>query len=198
MSAADKAARRTEWRARLAAVLPDALEPAARAALRRLAAWPEFQAARTLAVYLSQPGEADTAPVLRRARGAGVRLAAPRWDARGRVYHFAWLDEDAPVRPGPLGILEPGPRAPAVRPGELDLILVPGLAFDGFGGRLGRGGGYYDRLLAEHPGFRVGWAVDAQWSEPPLPCEPHDARMDGVVTDARDWRVRGGRPGGAL
>lgn len=197
MSAEGKAALRRVWRARLAAVPPGAFEPAARAALRRLEDWPEFRAARAVAVYLSRPSEADTAPLLRRALGAGLRIAAPRWDARHRVYRFAWLDEDAPVHAGPLGILEPGPRAEAVQPGELDLMIVPGLAFDGFGGRLGRGGGYYDRLLAGHSGFRVGWAVDAQWSETPLPREPHDERMDGVVTEARAWRAGTARPRGA-
>ena len=84
--------------------------------------------------------------------------------------------------PGAFGILEPGPDARLCGPGELDLLLVPGVAFTAGGLRCGRGKGYYDRYLAQS-GFRavkIGVCFAHQLVDA-LPAEPHDIRMDGVI-----------------
>jgi 5-formyltetrahydrofolate cyclo-ligase len=98
------------------------------------------------------------------------------------------LAEAAPgeLVPGPVRALEPPPGALAVNPGEVDLVVVPAVAFDAQGHRLGRGGGYYDATLAVLPPrcFRAGLAFDLQ-IVPSLPLEPHDARVDAVVTESR-------------
>ncbi|MGD2104530.1 MAG: 5-formyltetrahydrofolate cyclo-ligase [Anaerolineae bacterium] len=81
----------------------------------------------------------------------------------------------------PYGMLEPPADAPVVPPEELDLILVPGVSFDPSGGRLGFGGGFYDRFLVRTPAIRVGICHDSCLAER-LPCADHDQRMDWVVT----------------
>jgi 5-formyltetrahydrofolate cyclo-ligase len=89
--------------------------------------------------------------------------------------------------PGPRGVCEPPATAETSDPGEIDLILLPGLAFDGGGGRLGRGGGFYDRFLAD-PSLRavmVGVCFDRQIVDTPLPTESHDIPVHLVVSESR-------------
>ena len=94
-------------------------------------------------------------------------------------------DLDADLTPGPWGIREPDPRrCPPVRPGDVDLVLVPGVAFDAGGGRLGYGGGYYDRLLGTcaEATTLVAAAFEVQMVER-VPMGPGDRRVDLVVTE---------------
>jgi 5-formyltetrahydrofolate cyclo-ligase len=84
------------------------------------------------------------------------------------------------LQPGAFGILEPSLDAEVVPASEIDLILVPGLAFDGQGHRLGRGKGYYDRFLLTFCGKAMGIC---SYLVPRVPVEPHDCRMDAVVTE---------------
>ena len=92
---------------------------------------------------------------------------------------------------GKHGILEPPADAPVVPLNQLDLVLVPGVAFDLHGRRLGRGFGYYDRLLEKVCGIKCGVALDQQ-VEVELPDEPHDARLDCILTPTR-WLSFSGR-----
>lgn len=80
-----------------------------------------------------------------------------------------------------FGMLEPAADLPVVDPATLDVVLVPGVAFDRRGGRLGFGGGYYDRFLPTTPALRIGIAFDQCLAED-LPCGEHDQRMDWVAT----------------
>ncbi len=87
---------------------------------------------------------------------------------------------------GRFGI--PEPKGPAYR-GEIDLILVPGIAFDTQCNRLGRGGGYYDRFLRKlHSAFKIGVGYDFQLLDTALPVSGHDQRVDMVVTEKRQIR----------
>ncbi len=192
----EKSEMRARMRARLRALSADDLESAGRAALRNLDALPAWNRTPAsagsnpppcaLGAFLSMPGEISTGPLLRRALGRGWRIAVPAWHARHGVYRFAWLEEEEGTRDGPHGIPEPAsPRW--IRPHALRLILVPGLAFDSAGGRLGQGGGFYDRMLAIYSGVRVGLALDLQRGDPPLPMGAHDQRMDALVTDRGFW-----------
>lgn len=194
----EKSEIRSRMRARLRERSADDLESAGRAALRNLDALPEWnqtspsvtsanQPSRALAAFLSGPAEISTAPLLRRALGRGWRVAVPAWHAQQGAYRLAWLDEEEEgTREGPHGIPEPAsPRW--IRRNALDLIIVPGLAFDGVGGRLGQGGGFYDRMLSIYSGRRVGMALDFQRVERTLPMLAHDQRMDALVTDQGFW-----------
>jgi 5-formyltetrahydrofolate cyclo-ligase len=89
-----------------------------------------------------------------------------------------------------MGIPEPGRHLAEVAPEEIDWALVPGLAFDDRGFRLGRGAGYYDRLLPTLRPDAPRWALayDCQWIEA-LPNESHDQPLDGIVSPGKFWRV---------
>jgi 5-formyltetrahydrofolate cyclo-ligase len=133
------------------------------------------------------PEELDTRAWLGLVLAGGRRLLCPRVDRKGRRLRlYEVKDPQADLRPGALGIPEPRPGAPEVAPGEVDWVLVPGLAFDPRGYRLGRGAGYYDRLLPTLRPDAPRWSLclDCQWVDE-LPVEPHDAVLDGVVSPSK-------------
>lgn len=169
--------------------------PGSQAALEsRLEALLSTLVFRRLAAYLAMPGEADVDAVLRRHRQSGGALWLPRFNASSRLYDLAAVCSfEAEVRPGAFGIREPLPTLPAVSPAErcsADVLwLVPGVAFDAAGNRLGHGRGYYDRLLEGSRGVRIGVAWDWQVL-PALPHDAHDVPMDWVVTDIRTIACR--------
>jgi 5-formyltetrahydrofolate cyclo-ligase len=124
---------------------------------------------------------------------------APPFDFTGKTVLITRTDEDArrltvhradgPLERHPLGFRQPPADAPAVDPSAVDLVLVPGLAFDRRGGRLGYGRALYDGLLPILPrrAPRVAVAIDA-WVVDRLPLEPHDVRVTHLVTPA-GWRA---------
>ena len=139
---------------------------------------PEFRAARTVAVFAALPDEPATDEVL--ARWASTRrVVLPR--VEGDAMRFYACRPDALVF-GAFGILEPQGERPCPA-GEIDLVVCPGVAFTADGRRLGRGRGYYDRYLGDPTvrGFRVGVCYAHQLVDD-LPVEPHDVRMDRVIT----------------
>ena len=139
---------------------------------------PEFRAARTVAVFAALPDEPATDEVL--ARWASTRrVVLPR--VEGDAMRFYACRPDALVF-GAFGILEPQGERPCPA-GEIDLVVCPGVAFTADGRRLGRGRGYYDRYLGDPAfrGFRVGVCYAHQLVDG-LPVEPHDVRMDRVIT----------------
>ena len=144
-----------------------------------------FRRASIVALYVPVGAEVDTGELAHRAAAAGKTLVWPRSVPGSRRMVFASCSPGEMV-PGPLGAPEPPAWAPAVPPGSIDLFVVPGLAFDPAGGRLGRGGGHYDATLAALPpgAPRVGLAFEAQLV-PEVPREPHDVALDAVVTEER-------------
>ncbi len=140
--------------------------------------------ARTFLFYAPLAGEVDLWPLIRETLATGRRAAFPRFDAQADRYRAALVQSLArDLIPGKFGVREPRADCPAPDSG-VDWILVPGVAFDLAGNRLGRGRGFYDRLLSELPGFRCGVAFDEQIVSE-LPAEPHDSRLDLVVTPTR-------------
>ncbi len=178
-----KAALRTQVRASLR-TMSDAQRREASTAVCRHLRERVLPTARTLLFYAPLPGEVDVWPVLAEALVSGLTVALPRFDAAIGRYEACVLGSAAGVVAGPFGIREPLARCPKLEPPCADWILVPGLAFDVQGGRLGRGKGYYDRLLLEIRGTRCGVAFEQQIL-PGLPCDPHDVRMDALVTPTR-------------
>ncbi len=116
------------------------------------------------------------------AAGWGDEIALPRIEGERLVFCLAPRRESLVT--GPFGTREPGAEAAEVFPEAGDTILVPGLAFDGRGGRLGRGGGFYDRFLARAAGVRRVGVCFADQIIDEVPMEPHDARVDALVTEA--------------
>lgn len=159
-------------RARLRALTTS---PSASADVRiMLESWPIWHSAKSVCAFAPIAGE----PNVLDPWPTGKSLALPRIDGENLCAHF--VGSPADLAPGRFGILEPQSNAPAAGR-SFDLILVPGLAFDRSGGRLGRGRGFYDRFLSGISGFRVGVSFDSQLVDS-VPVEAHDMRMDAVVT----------------
>jgi 5-formyltetrahydrofolate cyclo-ligase len=127
-------------------------------------------------LYSPLPGELDTAPIDRMLRARGGAVAYPRV-GEGLALH-AHLARPEELTAGRFAIREPSAAAPEVAAADLDLMIVPGLAFDRAGHRLGFGRGYYDALLQSAPrALRVGAGYDWQLC-PRVPAEPHDQPLD--------------------
>ncbi|MBK6393476.1 MAG: 5-formyltetrahydrofolate cyclo-ligase [Betaproteobacteria bacterium] len=175
----------------LVAAARDALDPAWRAQasvrlVERIAALPTFVDAGTVLLTAPFRSEWDASPLVARALAAGKVVALPRVDESSRMLELKRIVD--PVRDivaGYRGLPEPATRCERVATASIDWVLVPGIAFDRMGGRLGYGGGYYDRLLPVLPAraARVAGAFSAQIVDA-VPSAPHDITMDTVVTEA--------------
>jgi 5-formyltetrahydrofolate cyclo-ligase len=149
---------------------------------------PEYQAARRVGCYLAMPREAQTSRFIQACRADGKEVFVPAYRAKAEVYQWARLDETAELKVGKWGIQEPNaPRWGAAH--KLDLVVIPGVAFDRKGRRLGHGKGYFDRLLAECRGFKVGLALERQLVKR-APVEAHDVILDAVVTETKIYPRR--------
>lgn len=165
--------------------VPEAVRAAAGEAIAdRVLALDGIEKVHTVLGYAATPQEADVAAALDALRDHGARIAYPRVCGDGSLeLHWA---EPGQLVSGFRGILEPPEDAPAALPSEIDLVLVPGTAFDAACCRLGQGGGCYDRLLPllRPDALCVGIAFDEQLVES-VPTESHDAPLDAVVTPTR-------------
>jgi 5-formyltetrahydrofolate cyclo-ligase len=136
-----------------------------------------------VSLFVSVKGEIDTGPLAEKLAAAGVKLCLPVIVAKGAPLVFRdWRPGD-PLDDRPFGLKEPPASAAEVTP---DLLFAPLAAFDRLGGRLGYGGGFYDRTLAElrrlGPAMAVGLAFAAQEVDD-VPATDHDAPLDGVLTE---------------
>jgi 5-formyltetrahydrofolate cyclo-ligase len=186
----DKDAARREARARLRALDAPAREAASRAIARLVWTLPEVEGARTILLFSSLPGEADTAPIAAEAARRGIVVTYPRCLPETREMALHAVAAEGDLVPGAYGIREPDALVcPLVSAGEVDVALVPGLAWDRAGRRLGRGAGYYDRLFAlpDWRGFRCGIFFAAQ-EMGAVPTDPWDALLAAVATEREVWR----------
>jgi len=149
---------------------------------------PEFRESERIMLFASLPDEFDTLLIIAAAIEAGREVYLPRVNWRKRRLDVARLRRVGDLADGYMGILEPPPDE-TLPPGRLDFILVPALGFDRFGNRLGRGGGYYDRLLST-PGLRAvkcGAAFACQVLDA-IPHTDRDVPVDLLVTDDGVYR----------
>lgn len=184
---------REDCKSRLRAL--EDVETPSRGIYGRLMEMSEYRAASTVCTFLSLPNEVQTLPLVRSAWDDGKEVVVPRClGSRLELFHLKSMEELAPRT---LGILEPRDelrnRAERwVDPGRVGLFIVPGLAFDASGGRLGHGKGYYDRLLADVSARvpKIALAFEAQMVEA-VPMTRDDVFVDCVVTERRvHWRER--------
>jgi len=162
-------------------------ERLSRLILQRIARLPEYRNADSLMFYVATGDEVRTQEALSDALAGGKRVIVPYCSGQElELFELHSLDE---LAPGSFGVLEPRAELrglPGRRPSpkELDVIIVPGVAFDRRGARLGRGKGYYDRFLAAVPTTTVliAPAFECQLL-PKVPIGPHDVMMDVVVTE---------------
>lgn len=142
-----------------------------------------FNAARTIALYKAIAGEVVLESLFPVCWAAGKQTCIPIYNAERNVYEMARISEETRFNIGNYGIQEPvSPSLVSME--EIDLVIVPGVAFDAAGNRLGRGGGYYDRLLAGFTGVSIAVAFDFQ-IVPEIPCDSRDIPVDGVLTEKK-------------
>lgn len=180
---------RKQIHAALAAIPPDEARYRGEIAARRVTLLPEFAAARVVMIYLTIAGEIDTQPIAHAAFAAGKVVVAPMAcpDTKQMLPAICPPGDEDLFHPN-HGLRQPiGPAEPVE---EIDLVIVPALAFDRSGHRLGRGGGFYDRFLArpELEAKTIGLAF-AEQIVPNVPIQPLDLPVDVVVTDVDIFRV---------
>lgn len=169
-------------RARCLAVDAETARQAAEAADVHLAGSDAYADARRIVLYAPLAGELPVGPLVERTRQDGLPRLWPRQRPDGAL-DLVPCDGPGDLVPGPHGVREPGAERPpsALRPG--DLVLVPGVAFDPWGGRLGRGGGAWDRTLARAPeAVAVGIGYEFQVVDE-VPREAHDRSLAALLTE---------------
>ena len=161
-------------------------EAASEAIARHLPELPLWHMAHTILFYLNFRSEVETRSLLDHALEQGKRVCAPRTITRDRRLLVHEINEPGrDLRPGYCGIPEPDPATcPLLEPARLDLVLVPGSVFDRQGGRLGYGGGYYDRFFSNHApqASRLALCYEMQLVDK-LPLQPHDVAMQFILTE---------------
>jgi 5-formyltetrahydrofolate cyclo-ligase len=178
---------KTALRATIRAAL-DKISPAVRAVesidlCERLKT--QMPSAHVVLFFAPLPDELDVWPVLELSLALGTTCALPFFDATTKTYGARGLNKLATdIVPGKFGVREPAVGCVEILPSQFDLVLVPGMAFDLQGNRLGRGLGFYDRLLEKASGIKCGVGYDFQLLEN-IPTEMHDAKVDFILTPTR-------------
>lgn len=154
------------------------LEILSAAAVKQFQGLEIFRSARAVGAYMPRPDEVDVRPLFQSLKKT---FYIPAFDEASGGYRMARLTTE--LKKGRFGILEPAAPVFAAED-ELDLIIVPGVAFDRTGHRIGRGGGFYDRLLPQYHAVRAGICFGFQCLDT-APAQEHDIRMDWVVTETQ-------------
>jgi len=156
-----------------------------RAAAGHVTGSPEFENAGTIALYKACFGEVETDGIFEAARSRGKTVIYPITDVKNHKLLFGQVDSLDDMIPGRWNIPEPPPYARRVSLEDADMVIVPGVAFDVRGGRLGMGGGFYDVMLSniESNIIKMGLAYDFQVVDS-VPMDENDQRMDCLVTES--------------
>ncbi len=183
----DKNAIRKQMRETLRLVSPEQRHARSQAVCRQLAATPAFRAANSVMLFLSMESEVETSTLALSAWQAGKSIIVPRvlWQERA-IEPVEVTSLETESNPNLPGMRQPKKGTP-VPLSMIDLVAVPGLAFDLHGYRVGRGKGFYDRFLsqAELCGTTVALCFDEQLLTDLIPVEPHDVPVEMIITDKR-------------
>ncbi|MDB4746005.1 5-formyltetrahydrofolate cyclo-ligase [Verrucomicrobia bacterium] len=179
-----KRALRRELRATLQELLPEQLELASKAIVKKIQRSRRYLEASTIAFYWAVDWELDLSLLFTSEMSAGKSFALPRWNSRHDDYEFAELSSISQIVKGPYGIHEPALECRVLDHQLIDLVLVPGLAFSRAGARLGRGRGYYDRLLEPLRSVFCGVCHDIQLMDN-VPSNHWDRSMHCIVTPSQ-------------
>ena len=174
---------RTKIAKRRRAINTQWLKEASSKVVERFQSLEVFQSSEVIALYKAISGEISLESLFSTCWQQGKRTCIPVFNAKTRLYEMAEIIESTPFHTGHYGIQEPITPS-MLKISEIDLIAVPGVGFDAVGNRLGRGGGYYDRILEELCGVSVGVAFDFQIL-PDIPCEIHDKPVHMVITESK-------------
>jgi len=180
---------RSKIRAALAEISPTVRLAASMELNERLKA--QMPSARTILFFAPLPDELDVWPVLELSLALGANCALPFFDADKKIYGARRLKNPASeIITGKFGVREPASGCAEISLDQFDLVLVPGMAFDFSGNRLGRGQGFYDRLLEKASGIKCGVCHDFQLLKK-IPAEPHDAKVNFILTPSRCVKTAG-------
>ena len=151
----------------------------------------QIQSAHTILFFAPLADELDVWPVLEESLAMGKVVALPFFDpAKGRYTARRIENATVDIVTARFGVREPVASCAEIPFMGFDLVLVPGLAFDLSGNRLGRGRGFYDRMLENASGIKCGVGYDFQLMEK-VPTEPHDAKVNFIITPTRCVRRKG-------
>ncbi len=196
---------REQMKERRRALAPEEIVQKSAAIREKVLSMPELEQAELVCMYLSYGKEVDTRPLVAQLVAMGKRVAVPKVLGPGAM-EFYCIQSLADCVPGAYGILEPKGGLTVVSPDVAMLpdmtdtkaealqsreahpvMLLPGLAFDHNGARMGYGGGYYDRYLARYPQL-IKIALAYEFSVlAKLPIEPHDIPVDYIITEEQIW-----------
>ena len=152
----------------------------------RILALPEYGRAEAVFCFVGTKREIDTLPLIEEALRQGKQVSVPLCTGEG-IMEARRILSVSQLRPGRYGILEPEPDTPRTAPGELDLSLIPCLSCSSRGGRLGQGGGYYDRYLRLAGGRKAVLCRRLLMREE-IPLEAHDVPAELVICEEAVWR----------
>ena len=145
----------------------------------------QMPSAHTILFFAPLSDELDVWPLLEESLAAGKTVALPFFDGAKNSYSARRIKNAvSDIVFGKFGVREPVSGCAEIPFAGFDLVLVPGMAFDLAGNRLGRGQGFYDRMLAETSGIKCGVGYDFQLLEK-IPTEPHDAKVNFILTPTR-------------
>lgn len=179
-----KAGLRKDFRSLLTGIRPEQKASDSEALVERISLERRWREARTVMLFIPLADEPDVLPLVAQALDHHKWVVLPRFNAESEAYEGARVSNlSTDLVRGRFGVTEPGPGCPVCPLKQLDVTLVPGLGFDRVGRRLGRGKGFYDRLLAGASGVFWGVGYDLQLVAE-LPGEPHDVVLNCIVTPA--------------
>jgi len=182
-----KAALRLRIREALGALTPEQRVEAGSAVCRRVQLHRAWRDARTILLFVPIQREINIWPLVGEGLASGKRVFLPGYlPGEDRYCAREIRAPETDLVPGHRGIPEPLATLPTIPVVALDFLVIPGLAFDVEGGRLGRGKGHYDRLLALVRGVTCGVGYDEQ-IVPNVPVESHDVKLNVVLTPSRSW-----------
>ena len=150
---------------------------------KRLKELKEFKEANTIAITISRFPEVDTWQIIRHLWDIGKQVVVPKCVPQTKEMVFKQITSFTQLESVYFGLYEPIDVTSEIKKTDLDLIIVPGLAFTKQGYRLGFGGGYYDRFLLKYEGIKISLAFSEQIKEN-LPIEDHDIPVDIIITES--------------
>lgn len=183
---------RKKFKALRDALIPLEVEKNSQAVIATLTSYPFWQKAKRIMCYLSIGNEIQTVPLIEKAWEAKKEVIIPVCQKETLKIKPSLLNSFADLEPKTMGILEPKEgKMFEVDPSSIDLCLIPGLAFDLQGHRIGFGAGYYDRFLPllNPTTPKMALAHEIQISSETLPVDPHDVLMDYICTEKKIYKI---------
>lgn len=144
----------------------------------------EYKMAKTISSYVSKDKEVDTINIINKSLNIGKNVCVPLVIKNNNFLEMRKVQSINDLKTGSFNILEPKESTQVVNPKDIDIFLIPGIAFTQKGERIGRGGGYFDKFLSKCEGVKVGLAYEFQvfdW----FPNQSHDIKMDILITENR-------------